>query len=212
MANDADDVHHRWRDSLVRSAARAYRAASPLPTETRGFRWRLDSIPAIALAGTLIVALAVAWLALRPAGVPAPEVSVVTEGPSLAGVVVHVTGAVENPGVVTLEGGSRVADAVDAAGGLSADADQSAINLARIVRDGEQVDVPEIGEVGQGKVNLNRASPPELETLPGIGPVLAERIVADRESNGPFGSIEDLTRVSGIGEAVIVQIASLATV
>jgi competence protein ComEA len=208
---DAEDVRTRRRDSLSHMALRAYRAASASPTpDDRGLRWRLDPKPALAIGAALALALLAAWLLLRPVPDPMPTVSLVEQG--LPGVVVHVTGAVESPGVTTLEGGSRVADAVEAAGGLSPEADQSAINLARIVRDGEQVYVPAIGEGGLGRVNINRATPGELEALPGIGPVLADRIVSDRDRNGPFGTVDDLSRVPGIGEAVISEITSMATV
>jgi len=213
VAKDAEDVRTRLKDSLAHSAARAYRAANAPPSaEARGYRFRLDAVPAVALAGVLVLALVFTWLSLRPTDVPMPEVSVIQEDRDLAGVVIHVTGAVANPGVVSLEGGARVADAIEAVGGLAQDADQSAINLARIVTDGEQVYVPVVGETNQGMINLNRAGATELDALPGIGPALADRIVADRDQNGPFGSVDDLDRVSGIGESVISKIASLATV
>lgn len=208
---DTEDVRTRWRESLARTATSAYRAASRPPTETRGFRWRLEARPAIALVAALTLVLVIAWRSLAPTAAPAPQVSIVSGGSDLAQVVVHVTGAVASPGVITLEPGSRVDDAISLAGGLTADAEESAINRAKVVVDGEQVYVPRIGEADQ-VLNLNRASATELDTLPGIGPVLAERIVADREANGPFASVEDLTRVAGIGDSVIAEIAAMATV
>lgn len=137
--------------------------------------------------------------------------------------VVHVVGAVHRPGVVRLAPGSRVVDAVEMAGGPTADADLGGLNLARQVQDGEQVRVPLPGEevaepapapaageggapgagAGTGPVDVNRATAAELETLPGIGPVLAERIVAHRTEHGPFASVEALTAVSGIGPRVL---------
>jgi competence protein ComEA len=130
-------------------------------------------------------------------------------------VVVDVTGAVEVPGLVELTAGSRVADAIDAAGGASADAVLDDLNLARRVNDGEQVRVPHMGEddaAGGGPINLNSASAEELEQLPGVGPVLAERIIADREANGPFASIDDLSRVPGVGDAIVGALDGIATV
>ena len=172
----------------------------------------MDVRPAVALALCLIVV--VAWLALRPAA-SAPPLSLVNLSPSAgpgATLVVHVTGAVVSPGLVELDAGSRVADAVDAAGGLAAGADQSAINLARVVSDGEQVYVPLVGEGGDGRININRADESDLDRLPGIGPALARRIVADRDAHGPYRSLDDLARVSGIGESILSQIATVATV
>ena len=147
------------------------------------------------------------------------------------GVCVHVSGAVAAPGVYRLPSGARVADAVQAAGGFSEGAAPDALNLARLLNDGEQVAVPTPEEAQQaaasgasdaaagaagaapsGKVNLNSAGVAELDTLPGIGPATAQRIVADRESNGPFASVDDLKRVSGIGDKKFEQLASLVCV
>lgn len=133
-------------------------------------------------------------------------------------VVVHVVGAVAEPGLVRLDAGARVADALDAAGGPTAEADLTAVNLARAVVDGEQIHVPVPGEAlapatggdgaggvggGTGLVDVNRADAATLETLPGVGPVLAQRIVAWREEYGPFRHVDDLGEVSGIGPKVL---------
>jgi len=126
-------------------------------------------------------------------------------------VVLHVHGAVGEPGIVELPLGSRVVDAIAAARGPTDDADLGAVNLARIVADGEQLYVPRHGEVpppttgggsgpdAQGRVNINTADAAALETLAGVGPALASRIIAWREQNGPFRSVDELTAVSGIG-------------
>lgn len=132
---------------------------------------------------------------------------------------VHVAGQVRTPGVVELPAGSRVADAVTAAGGALPGADVTALNLAAVVPDGAQIRVPAPGDEPltdaalvtadggdgseDGTVDVNRAGAAELETLPGIGPVLAERIVAWRTDNGPFGSVESLRDVPGIGPALM---------
>ena len=154
-------------------------------------------------------------------------------------VVVHVTGAVSRPGVVTLPPGSRVTDAIDAVGGASAEADTQQLNLARVLTDGEQIRVPRIGEVlpepapqpggdaasgartapgksggggASGTININTASASELEKLPGIGPALAQRIVEYRDSHGPFASVDALTDVPGVGKAKLEGLREQATV
>lgn len=138
-------------------------------------------------------------------------------------VVVHVVGQVVAPGVVTLPAGSRVTDALDAAGGALPGADLSALNLAAVLTDGVQVRVPVPGEAvepvpaaepggvvpggvvgtGDGLLDVNAATATQLDDLPGIGPVLAERIVQWRSEHGRFGSVDDLEQVSGIGPAVL---------
>jgi competence protein ComEA len=129
---------------------------------------------------------------------------------------VDVTGAVNNPGVYTLNASSRVIDAIKAAGDSAPGADLSTINLARILADGEQiyVDSTQINSKGvrvsksvhSGPININRATIGEFDSLDGIGPVIAARIVAFRKTNGPFSTIEDLQKVSGIGVVKFAQI------
>lgn len=142
-------------------------------------------------------------------------------------VVIHVVGEVNSPGVVTLEEGARIIDAINAAGGKTEEADLSKINLAYVVEDGTQIYIPRINEnlnqvelisteAGQRvvinnsnineeenntKVNINTANKEKLETLPGIGETTAQKIIDYREQNGKFTKIEDLQNVSGIGEA-----------
>jgi competence protein ComEA len=140
---------------------------------------------------------------------------------------------VARPGVVELPAGSRVTDAVAAAGGAVRGADLAAVNLARAVVDGEQVRVPAVGEApaapgagpgvpatpdpggvaeGGGTVDLNAATLEQLESLPGVGPVLAQRILDWRTENGRFSSVDELNEVSGIGEAKFAEIAPKARV
>jgi competence protein ComEA len=135
-------------------------------------------------------------------------------------VVVHVAGAVASPGVQRLASGSRVIDAVDAAGGLAADADPSRLNLAAELVDGQQVYVVRVGEVapalaagGGGTdggpepvIDLNTASAADLEELPGVGPATAEAIVEHREQHGPFTSVDSLLDVRGIGDAKLAEL------
>lgn len=133
----------------------------------------------------------------------------------LSPVVVHVAGAVAAPGVYELPEGARVHDAVLAAGGPVSGADVDQLNLAALLADGQKVYVPHEGErvpdLGESAsqpliLSLNRASAQELEALPGIGPVLAGRIVAYRAANGPFRHVDDLINVSGIGPKLLEQL------
>ena len=130
---------------------------------------------------------------------------------------VHVLGAVLAPGLYELREGDRTVDAIAAAGGFAEGADETQLNLARQVVDGEQLVVPLLGEVpalGEqtGKVNLNTATMEQLETLPRVGPALAQRILDWREANGRFSSIDDLTSVTGIGAKTFEGLRDLVTV
>lgn len=147
---------------------------------------------------------------------------------------VHVVGAVRSPGVVSVPAGARVGDAVTAAGGLQG-ADATAINLARILTDGEQIHVLKPGETSPpavtgpgvgpsaggsesgaspsgGLVNLNTADLAALDTLPGVGPVTAQRILDWRKEHGRFSSVDELGEVSGIGDKALARLRAKATV
>ena len=146
-----------------------------------------------------------------------------------ASLFVHVGGSVADPGLYELAGDVRVQQAIDAAGGFAEDAAIDALNFARQVQDGEQIIVPSMqqaigsgapvaadsgasaqssgGAFAHGKVDINAATADQLQQLNGVGPALAQRIVADRQANGPFKTVEDLKRVSGIGDK---KFASLA--
>jgi competence protein ComEA len=139
---------------------------------------------------------------------PPPPPGLTATETSPDSITVHVSGAVQHPGLVVVAAGSRVADVVAAAGGSTPDARLADINLASPVGDGTQIVVP--GGTGgeaaapapaDGLVHVNTAGVSELEELPGVGPVLAERIVAHRKEHGPFSTVEDLLDVPGIGEA-----------
>ena len=147
---------------------------------------------------------------------------------------IYVQIAVLNPGMYELNNGSRVSDAIDAAGGLTEKADQLSVNLARQVTDGEQIVVQAYIETGEGtsemadsldsvppsatsgtssnKVNINTASVSELVSLDGVGESTAEKIIAYRQSNGSFASIEDIKKVSGIGDKKFEAIKDRITV
>ena len=163
--------------------------------------------------------------------VPAPS-----PVPDSGRIVVDIVGAVARPGLHELPAASRVADAVEAAGGLSADADRMRLNLAEPLSDGARLWVPAVGEsagpevvsvtagtvdgaragvsaaAGGAPLNVNTASAAALEGLPGIGPTLATAIVEHRQRSGPFSTVDELVEVSGIGPVKLEQIRPLATV
>jgi competence protein ComEA len=146
--------------------------------------------------------------------------------PTRAPIQVHVAGAVGNPGVYSLQPGSRVQDAIDASGGLLPGANSEMINLAGLLEDGERVFVPTLAPTAapgeavlpersitiQFPININTATLADLESLPEIGPVTAGNILAYREQNGPFASVEDIEKVSGIGPKTFEKIKDLITV
>lgn len=144
--------------------------------------------------------------------------------------VVHVAGAVQEPGVVEVPAGARVHEAVEEAGGAAGDAALEGLNLAEQVQDGVLIWVPTREELEEGQgppagtgqgssaggdegslINLNTADAAALEELPGIGPALSQRIVEHRETHGDFGSLEDLAAVSGIGPSILSDVEDLVT-
>ena len=172
---------------------------------------------------TLLAAGVLLLVSRSPRGVPIQ----LNPPPTPAPLVVHVAGAVAAPGVYQLPVGSRIQDALLAAGGLLPEADDQALNLAATLKDGQMVRVPLQSEAGSsppvqsegvsggytgGILNINTATAAELETLPKIGPVLAQRIIDYRQANGPFTSPEGLLEVVGIGEEIFAAIEDLVAV
>jgi competence protein ComEA len=221
----------------------------PAPEPRRTVR----PLAAVAGAGVAVVVAVLAWVNARGSGeavelaprgtssiaarastTPSPvaSLSAVSPSPSPAGVVVDVEGRVHRPGLQRLPPGSRVADAVRAAGGTTPGAVLTALNLARLLTDGEQVVVPAPGDPAPaaggagppadgsttsggpaaGPLDLNTATPPGLDSLPGIGPVLAERIVAWRTQHGRFTSVDELAEVPGIGPKALERLRPLVRV
>lgn len=175
-------------------------------------------------------AVAVTIGMVRSATTPAViDIAPTAEGvvDALPAVYVHIYGAVAAPGLYRVDEGARVVDVIAAAGGLTEDADPTAVNLARRVADGEQLRVPAVGEAppasagpaesapeapSDGRVNLNTADAAALDTLPRVGPAIAERIIQWRDANGAFTSVDDLLAVPGIGEKMLAALRDLVTV
>ena len=149
---------------------------------------------------------------------PKPVLSI---SPIQSTILIHVAGKVKKPDVYPLLQGSRVADAIKAAGGALKGVDTSEINLARVLVDGEQIYVGYVSKLSAtnpkstkkftGTININRATKPEFDSLAGIGPVIAARIITYRNQNGPFMAIEDLLKVSGVGPKTLEKIRSRLT-
>lgn len=176
------------------------------------------------LFGLFIAALV--WVVARN---PSGEAITLRPAPTDKPIIVYITGAVPRPGVYALPQGARVQDGVSAAGGFLAEAEIQSINLARPLDDGERMDIPYIegaspvlptqpaggditAEPDTNLININTASRSELETLPGIGPTTAQKIIDYRTENGPFTSIEDIVNVSGIGPVTFERLKDLITV
>jgi competence protein ComEA len=211
--------------------------------------WRADRRVVAGVCACIAVAAGAAWWragsahtappapapATRP---PASEVATTSSTRALAALLVDVVGAVRNPGVVRVAAGARVFDVITAAGGATAAADLTRLNLAAPIADGARVAVPTVGQPApgidpgavtggagaagggstdgggraDGPVNLNTATADALDALPGVGPATAAAIVRDREQHGPFRSVGDLERVRGIGPAKLEQLHDLVTV
>lgn len=162
---------------------------------------------------TLILGGSVVWFGLGSAAAPqrSSEPLSDTPAPPVEQITVHIAGEVVHPGVVTAAVDARVAAIVSLAGGATPDADLTRLNLAATVRDGDHIVVPSAREQTAGgdpaaRFDLNTATAEDFETLPGVGPVLAERIVSYRAQHGQFQQLEDLLGVPGIGEAKLAAI------
>lgn len=229
-------------DDLPSSPIQSFR---PLPDPT--WRERADAVLArlhdldrparlvLTIFG-VVLAVGVGFIVLRPtaarsapedtlprASVTSTSSSSPTTSPSL--VVVQAAGAVVHPGLYRLAHGARVDDLVQAAGGLTLDADADRVNLAAVLADGQKVYVPRVGEAAPAEpstaddtsssaqpIDLNTATIAQLETLPGVGPATAQAIVDYRSQHGSFRSVEDLLNVRGIGQAKLDQIRALVRV
>lgn len=187
------------------------------------FKVRLGVVVVLALLGVSAMVLVSAFGAAGKTETIPERSPAVASSPAVSGIYVHILGAVASPGLYRLSEGARGVDAVGAAGGFTADADRGQLNLARIVTDGEQIYVPVVGEAAaavavpgasdsSGLVNINTADSAALETLPRIGPAVAQRIISWRDTNGRFSTVDDLLAVPGIGEKTLDGFRSLVTV
>jgi competence protein ComEA len=190
----------------------------------------------------VMAGFALAGLLLFVSRAPAGQPIVLQPAPTKAPIAVHVVGAVPRPGLYEFSEGARVQDAIDAAGGVLASANADAVNLAALLTDGQQLNIPyktgqepaeedatslvlpgsddqdedessddQSSSPSGDLININTASLAELDSLPGIGPALAQRIIDYREENGAFTTIEDIMDVSGIGPATFDRIKDLIT-
>ena len=218
-------------DEVPDAAEPADDEAEPRHVGQRRRRWGDRQLAVVAVLG-LAAAVLVAWwvIAGRPseADDPAPFASIPASAASADSptpedgaegseeLVIHVTGEVQRPGIVVVPAGSRVHEAVDAAGGVAGTPDLSTLNLAREIQDGEQIVVGGPPAEGGGsasegadagaRININTADTSTLEELPGVGPVTAQAIVDRRTDHGPFRAVEDLLDVKGIGEATLAEL------
>lgn len=189
----------------------------------------------------VVAGFALAGLLLFIVRAPSGEPISLQPAPTKEPIAVHVIGAVPRPGLYEFAEGARVQDAIDAAGGLLSAANVDSINLAALLEDGQQLNIPykagqepstqepgsgddglnlpggteEPTDTGGGEdelININTASLEELDSLPGIGPSIAQRIIDYRDENGPFATIDDILNVSGIGPSTFDQIKGLITV
>jgi competence protein ComEA len=174
----------------------------------------------IGVAAAAVVLLLLHVLHHGSAARPIPPLRVATHAraPTAAQLVVDVAGAVRRPGLYHLAGGTRIADALAAAGGATARADVTLVNLAAPLADGEQVLVPVHGEAAAAgdatpsstaPLDLNTASAEQLDTLPGVGPATAQKIIDYRQAHGPFRSVEELEAIPGIGPSKLAQLKGL---
>ncbi|MET7281619.1 ComEA family DNA-binding protein [Kribbella sp. NPDC005582] len=196
----------------------------PETTRLRNTRWTLSARHVLVLAAVLMIGLGWAGCAViraRPGPIPDTRPTTLTTGSPVtqpakppttppATLVVHVAGKVHRPGLVRAPTGSRVADALSLAGGPLRGVDLSSLNLARQLTDGEQIVVglpaqptgtatPDGAQPPTTPLNLNTATAPQLDALPGVGPVLAQRIIDYRTQNGPFTTVDQLQEVPGVG-------------
>lgn len=241
-----DSTHTRVRERFDAPPSGPPPVVLPVPGRHASRRLRIGALQLgpvhlalVAVVAALAVGLA-AWWAVRDQAEAVPVVPVVPASGSpspLADVsptvatsatsatselVVDVAGKVRQPGIAVLPAGSRVVDALEAAGGARRGVDLTSLNLARPVVDGEQIlvgvaPVPGVAgslgapSAGEAMVNLNTADQATLETLPGVGPVTAEAIIAWRTDNGGFTAVDELLEVDGIGEATLEDLAPLVT-
>lgn len=229
------------REPVIAARPAADAVRDRLPLAVRGVLVEPRARALAGIVGVLVLGLLLGVLLIwrgRPASEPVPPVqrsgppaaatvSPTASSTSASTLVVHVAGAVRRPGLVQLRAGARVADAVAAAGGPARNAELASVNLARPVVDGEQLVVLARGQ-GPGvaappaaagaapasgaPIDLNSATLEQLDTLPGVGPVLAQRILDWRSEHGRFGSTDELREVSGIGEATFADIKPLVRV
>lgn len=217
----------KWLSDSIRRILGFSDSSHSFDSQTRHQRVRVKVAAGSAvIAGIAIVVISIIASALQSATTkvtipvelqPSTGSQSSREVAAVGAVFVHVVGEVNNPGMYELPHNSRLIDAVMAAGGLSDNAGECGVNLARFLNDGEQIFIPtrqegcdsQSGNSAGSSISLNQATVEQIDTLPGIGPTLAERIIQWRESNGGFSAIEQLNEVSGIGDKLYAGLKDL---
>jgi competence protein ComEA len=175
-------------------------------------------VAGLAVAVAVVLGVNVLHRGHAHAAIPVLRTATHARAPAAAQLVVDVAGAVRRPGLYHLAAGTRIADAVAAAGGATGKADVTLVNLAAPLADGEQVLVPARGDAGgatggapspTAPLDLNTASADQLDALPGVGPATAQKIIDYRQAHGPFRSIDELEGVPGIGPSKLAQLKGL---
>lgn len=194
-------------------------------TDNNGFSFR-ERLEKFALQRWQLIALALFLVLISGylyfqfyTTIPRTVITSITPSPTVQTklLMVHVVGEVNKPGLVQLPPGARINDALKAAGGFTKEADLGSQNLAQLVTDGMQVRILKKGDtadntgVANGKISINHADAKTLETLSGVGPVMAEKIIEYRKQNGPFTQLKDLTKVKGFGEKLFAKVKDQIT-
>ncbi len=219
MVNQPVNRSRIWRCWRVSSGASGeLNVRGPAGASASYGEWLFNVV--VASVSALVTALLVVGLSIAVDRIDSQGIEIMEQtSPEF---IVQVSGAVATPGVYEIASNGRLADAVEAAGGFTQDADVVHLNLAARIGDGEHITIPAVSSnfdqvkeehaIVSGLINVNTASASELDLLPGVGPVIAGRIIDEREEHGPFISVDSLARVTGISSDTLEELRPLVTV